>query len=142
MIVLQENLGVLRTGEDLLKLLDYGMRGGQNRYFTYVLMGGSLRFSETGAAFLADMMSKHAMHSGCAEQVRGKTGPVDCAGVGGERCRRGAMSAASLASQPNLPPAILLPLSCCPFSFPCSPSCPSASPLLTVSAIPPAILPR
>ena len=67
--VLQENLGVLQTGEDLLKLLDYGMRGGQNRYFTYVLMSGSLRFSETGAAFLADMMSKHAMHSGCAEQV-------------------------------------------------------------------------
>lgn len=28
------------------------------------------RLSETGAAFLVDTMSKHAMHSGCAEQVR------------------------------------------------------------------------
>ncbi|GIL81844.1 hypothetical protein Vretifemale_10824 [Volvox reticuliferus] len=30
---------------------------------------GSLCFSETGAEFFSDMMSKHAMHAGCAEGV-------------------------------------------------------------------------
>jgi hypothetical protein len=32
-------------------------------------MGGSLRFSETGAAFFSDMFSKHALHSRAAEEV-------------------------------------------------------------------------
>eukprot|EP00877_Chromochloris_zofingiensis_P007090 jgi/Chrzof1/2634/Cz11g23090.t1 len=32
-------------------------------------MEESLRFSETGAAFLTDLMSKHAMHAGGAEEV-------------------------------------------------------------------------
>lgn len=39
------------------------------RYYTYVLMEDSLRFSETGAAFFDDIMSKHAMHAAAAEQV-------------------------------------------------------------------------
>lgn len=42
---------------------------GYCRYFTYTLMEESLRFSETGAAFLTDLMSKHAMHAGGAEEV-------------------------------------------------------------------------
>jgi hypothetical protein len=40
-----------------------------DRYFTYVLLQDSMRFSETGAAFLSDMMSKHAMHAGAATEV-------------------------------------------------------------------------
>jgi hypothetical protein len=39
------------------------------RYFTYVLLQDSMRFSETGAAFLSDIMSKHAMHAGAAAEV-------------------------------------------------------------------------
>lgn len=38
-------------------------------YFTYSLTPDSLRFSETGAAFLDDVMSKHAMHSSGAPEV-------------------------------------------------------------------------
>ena len=36
---------------------------------SYVLLEDSLRFSETGAAFFTDFMSKHAMHAACAERV-------------------------------------------------------------------------
>lgn len=61
--------GVLSTGEDFFKLVSYGLRESQPRYFTYVLMDNSLRFSETGAAFFSDMMSKHAVLSGCATEV-------------------------------------------------------------------------
>lgn len=45
------------------------MRGGEARYFTFVVMGDSMRFSETGAQFLSDMLSKHAMHANCSEEV-------------------------------------------------------------------------
>lgn len=40
--------------------------------YTYVVavQDSSLRFSETGAAFLVDFASKHALHSNCAEAVR------------------------------------------------------------------------
>lgn len=39
--------------------------------YTYIIGNDDmLRFSETGAAFLADFASKHALHSGCAETVR------------------------------------------------------------------------
>ncbi|EFJ51340.1 hypothetical protein VOLCADRAFT_88069 [Volvox carteri f. nagariensis] len=62
--------GVLRGGGDLVVLLRGGVRAQQRRYYTYVLMDdGSWRFSETGAAFFSDIMSKHAMHAGCAEKV-------------------------------------------------------------------------
>lgn len=40
--------------------------------YTYVIavQDSSLRFSETGAAFLVDFASKHALHANCAEAVR------------------------------------------------------------------------
>lgn len=40
--------------------------------YTYVIAvaDSSLRFSETGAAFLVDFASKHALHANCAESVR------------------------------------------------------------------------
>lgn len=40
--------------------------------YTYVVavQDSSFRFSETGAAFLVDFASKHALHSNCAEAVR------------------------------------------------------------------------
>lgn len=38
--------------------------------YTYVIcMDGTLRFSETGAAFFVDFASKHALHANCAESV-------------------------------------------------------------------------
>jgi hypothetical protein len=120
--------GLLCTGADLLKLLNYGLRAGQPRcvgpsarrppcvsylvscngagparvhadqsnthphsrshshsihstltftplytparsYFTYSLTDDSMRLSETGAAFLEDLISKHAIHAGGAEEV-------------------------------------------------------------------------
>ncbi|KAG2499679.1 hypothetical protein HYH03_002614 [Edaphochlamys debaryana] len=62
--------GVLRSGADLVDLLKGSVRRSQRRYYTYCITGdGSLYFSETGAAFLKDMMSKHAMHAGGAEKV-------------------------------------------------------------------------
>lgn len=61
--------GVLRGPDDLFALLSYGVRAGQRRYFTYSLCADSMRFSETGATFGADLMSKHAMHAGGAEEV-------------------------------------------------------------------------
>ncbi|KXZ50285.1 hypothetical protein GPECTOR_17g924 [Gonium pectorale] len=66
----KKSRGVLRGGGDLVALLRGGVRGGQRRYYTYAICAdGSLCFSETGAAFFADFMSKHAMHAGCAENV-------------------------------------------------------------------------
>ncbi|KAI8474527.1 MAG: hypothetical protein J3K34DRAFT_456711 [Monoraphidium minutum] len=61
---------VVEDGEQLLQLLNYGERDGARHYFTYSLLPDSLRFSSTGAAFLEDVMSKHAMHAtGAAEVV-------------------------------------------------------------------------
>ncbi|GLC55638.1 hypothetical protein PLESTB_001009600 [Pleodorina starrii] len=66
----QGSRGVLRGGGDLVSLLRGGVRAQQRRYYTYVLTAdGSWCFSETGAAFFADFVSKHAMHAGCAEHV-------------------------------------------------------------------------
>lgn len=61
--------GILQTADDFFKLLHYGERKDELRYFTYVLTDYDMRFSETGAAFLMDMASKHAMHAGVAEEV-------------------------------------------------------------------------
>eukprot|EP00828_Plagiopyla_frontata_P027945 TRINITY_DN36229_c0_g1_i2.p2 TRINITY_DN36229_c0_g1~~TRINITY_DN36229_c0_g1_i2.p2 ORF type:complete len:109 (+),score=19.37 TRINITY_DN36229_c0_g1_i2:742-1068(+) len=38
--------------------------------FTYVLMDEFIRFSETGLSFIKDNLSKHAVHSNVAYQVR------------------------------------------------------------------------
>ncbi|PSC68243.1 cytidine deaminase 1 [Micractinium conductrix] len=61
--------GVLGDHNSLFALFHCGVRGGQRRYFTYSLLADSFRCSETGAGFATDMMSKHAMHAGGAEEV-------------------------------------------------------------------------
>ncbi|KAI9011216.1 hypothetical protein BC832DRAFT_607759 [Gaertneriomyces semiglobifer] len=38
--------------------------------YTYIIDDQCLRFSETGAAFMVDFASKHALHSNCSEYVR------------------------------------------------------------------------
>eukprot|EP00026_Physarum_polycephalum_P010857 Phypoly_transcript_11039.p1 GENE.Phypoly_transcript_11039~~Phypoly_transcript_11039.p1 ORF type:complete len:382 (+),score=54.51 Phypoly_transcript_11039:46-1146(+) len=61
--------GTLRTGKDFLELFNNGRRQGIPRYYTYVILETAMYFSETGASFFTDFMSKHAMHSNAAEQV-------------------------------------------------------------------------
>ena len=61
--------GIVTNPEGFYDLFKHGIRGGQRRYFTYCLLGDSLRCSETGAAFFNDMMSKHAMHANGEEEV-------------------------------------------------------------------------
>ncbi|KAI8824414.1 uncharacterized protein EV422DRAFT_319518 [Fimicolochytrium jonesii] len=38
--------------------------------YTYAIDDNTLRFSETGAAFMLDNASKHAMHANCSEYIR------------------------------------------------------------------------
>eukprot|EP00026_Physarum_polycephalum_P002941 Phypoly_transcript_02950.p1 GENE.Phypoly_transcript_02950~~Phypoly_transcript_02950.p1 ORF type:complete len:702 (+),score=85.38 Phypoly_transcript_02950:252-2108(+) len=61
--------GVLNSGLAFLQLFHFGQRDGQNRFFTYVISDNTLKFSETGAPFFTDFMSKHAMHANCAKEV-------------------------------------------------------------------------
>jgi len=67
--------GTLRTysnkfafGQELLQLLRYGVRSKRRYFYTYAITD-KWRFSETGADFFKDFMSKHAMHSNCGEEV-------------------------------------------------------------------------
>ncbi|KAH8891972.1 hypothetical protein GQ53DRAFT_794131 [Thozetella sp. PMI_491] len=79
--------GVIDTKADVLQLFAGTVRGqsappqegGQAppkrikpAVYTYVIatQDDSFRFSETGAAFLVDFASKHALHANCAEAVR------------------------------------------------------------------------
>jgi hypothetical protein len=55
-------------GMEFLRLIDFGMREGRRRKYTYVLMHDKLYMSETGLA-VYDMLSKHAMHASAAEEV-------------------------------------------------------------------------
>lgn len=60
-------VGYLRTGAEFLDLLS----ALEDVKMTYVLTtDGWLRFSATGATFAKDFLSKHCLHSGCAEHVR------------------------------------------------------------------------
>jgi hypothetical protein len=61
---------LIEKPDDIFQMLGFGLRGGVRRYFTYVLLDDVMRFSETGAAFFSDFMSKHAMHSNASVQVR------------------------------------------------------------------------
>jgi hypothetical protein len=61
--------GAVLGGQDFLELVNYGMRDGKPRMFTYVLMPERLYMSETGPGLLIDMSSKHAMHSNASEEV-------------------------------------------------------------------------
>mmetsp|Transcript_38645 Transcript_38645/g.85971 ORF Transcript_38645/g.85971 Transcript_38645/m.85971 type:complete len:488 (-) Transcript_38645:517-1980(-) len=65
----KQHRGTLRTGLDLLSTFDFGMRAGEPRYYTYVIVRDTMCFSETGAFLFTDMLSKHAMHAGCAEEI-------------------------------------------------------------------------
>ncbi|KAJ3179403.1 Myb-like, SWIRM and MPN domains 1 [Geranomyces variabilis] len=62
--------GALTCGNDFLRLL-FGTHPIPNpRMFTYIVDDSTFRFSETGAAFLVDFASKHALHANCSEFVR------------------------------------------------------------------------
>ncbi|KAG9014881.1 hypothetical protein FRB94_009039 [Tulasnella sp. JGI-2019a] len=64
--------GVLGRAGDLLQL--FKDETTKNRIkpavYTYIINDDTWRFSETGAAFFVDFVSKHALHSNVAEQVR------------------------------------------------------------------------
>jgi len=62
--------GELKNGDDLLRLIKFGVVGAKKRYFTYSLMDDHWNFCETGKEYTKDFTSKHAMHSGVAEHVR------------------------------------------------------------------------
>ena len=76
--------GVIKSAEDVFTLFRGGVhRSSMDRtvlyahrikpaVYTYIIStdDDSLRFSETGAAFFVDFMSKHALHSNCAKTVR------------------------------------------------------------------------
>lgn len=59
----------VKSGKEFLELFGFGTRKKIPRYYTYVILPGGMYFSETGASFFTDFMSKHAMHSNAAEQV-------------------------------------------------------------------------
>lgn len=66
---LLEVTGNLLDATDFLELMEYGIRRGKPRMFTYVLMAEKLYIAETGAKFFRDMMSKHAMHCSASQEV-------------------------------------------------------------------------
>jgi len=61
--------GNIFCGDSFFRLLHYGFRRGKPRYFTYIIADNCMRFSETGAEFSKDFMSKHAMHANCQPEV-------------------------------------------------------------------------
>jgi len=61
--------GIIRSGKEFLELFHYGRRKSIPRYYTYVIVERGMYFSETGATFFTDFMSKHAMHANAAEQI-------------------------------------------------------------------------
>ena len=68
-LILQEK-GYLNSANDFYRLLNYGKNSaGQILRYTYVMMDGDWRFSETSADFMKDMMSKHVVHSGGTSEV-------------------------------------------------------------------------
>eukprot|EP01012_Entosiphon_sulcatum_P002228 TRINITY_DN10445_c0_g1_i1.p1 TRINITY_DN10445_c0_g1~~TRINITY_DN10445_c0_g1_i1.p1 ORF type:complete len:316 (-),score=47.80 TRINITY_DN10445_c0_g1_i1:133-1080(-) len=62
--------GTLRTGQDLLQLLKFGMPNGHPIRYTYVIMDDKMVFSETSKLFLKDKYSKHAVHARASQLVR------------------------------------------------------------------------
>ncbi len=60
----------MRTGEQLLNAIQCGRRGGQMRYFTYVLLPDKINFSETGGgtdcSAIANVVQCAAMHLCCS----------------------------------------------------------------------------
>jgi hypothetical protein len=62
--------GQLKEPADFFKLVHYGQRLDKQVLFTYAITPTGWYFSETGAAFFKDMLSKHMLHSGAAFAVK------------------------------------------------------------------------
>ena len=62
--------GMITSGNDLLGLLNNGrLPNGFILFYTYVIVDGIWRFSQTGKSKMKDFMSKHAAHAACAREV-------------------------------------------------------------------------
>lgn len=48
---LRTKKGIIKSGEDFLAMVGYGIRGGRSRFFTYVLKEDKMFFCETGQEF-------------------------------------------------------------------------------------------
>lgn len=66
---LLEVTGNILDAQDFLDVMQFGIRRGKPRMFTYVLMPDRLYLAETGAKFFRDIMSKHAMHCSASPEV-------------------------------------------------------------------------
>lgn len=62
--------GLLDNPSDFFKLINHGERLEKRVLFTYAITPTGWYFSETGAAFFKDMLSKHMLHSGAAFSVK------------------------------------------------------------------------
>lgn len=60
----------LESGNDFIKVLKGGIRNDTARVYTYALVDNGLFFSETGAGFSKDTLSKHAVHANANPKVR------------------------------------------------------------------------
>ncbi|RLN76578.1 hypothetical protein BBJ28_00022575 [Nothophytophthora sp. Chile5] len=61
--------GAMASPADFFKLVHDGRRQNKQVLFTYVITKTGWYFSETGAAFFKDMLSKHMLHCGAAFSV-------------------------------------------------------------------------
>ncbi|KAL7753275.1 hypothetical protein RI367_001050 [Sorochytrium milnesiophthora] len=61
--------GVLRSAQDLLRLLENGQRQGKQVLYSYAITSGGWYFSETGSAKIKDFISKHTIHANARKQV-------------------------------------------------------------------------
>ncbi|KAF4130691.1 C2 domain [Phytophthora infestans] len=61
--------GAISSPREFFKLIHDGRRQDKAVLFTYVITKNGWYFSETGAAFFKDMLSKHMLHSGAAFSV-------------------------------------------------------------------------
>ncbi|KAE8904936.1 hypothetical protein PF005_g24684 [Phytophthora fragariae] len=61
--------GAVSSPAEFFKLIHDGRRQEKTVLFTYVITKNGWYFSETGAAFFKDMLSKHMLHSGAAFSV-------------------------------------------------------------------------
>lgn len=62
--------GTITSGQDLLGLLNNGRQAnGWIFFYTYVIVDGIWRFSQTGKSMVKDFMSKHAAHAACHREV-------------------------------------------------------------------------
>ncbi|RLN72460.1 hypothetical protein BBJ28_00019726 [Nothophytophthora sp. Chile5] len=61
--------GTMASPADFFKLVHDGRRQNKQVLFTYVITKTGWYFSETGAAFFKDMLSKHMLHCGAAFSV-------------------------------------------------------------------------